>query len=61
MVTKERLMSITGRAFHKRGRQWTGVPVQVTGVKKVIKFIMSRGSVSCNIVGDVEVSCMRLK
>ena len=39
------------------------VPVQVTDVKMMFKFIMSRGSgVSlrkCNIVGDVEVSCVR--
>ena len=41
------------------------VPVWVIGVKMVFKFIMSGGSGmslrKCNIVSDVEVSCVRLK
>jgi len=41
------------------------VPVQVTGVKMVFKFIISRGSGGslreCNVVGDVDVSCEGLK
>ena len=41
------------------------VLVQVTGVKVVFKFIMSTGSdVSlreCNVVGNIEISCRKLK